>query len=152
MADVLTTAQRTYNMSRIRSRHTKPELLIRRGLHAQGLRYRLHDEKLPGHPDLVFPARRAVILVHGCFWHGHDCSMFKWPATRAAFWRTKITRNRERDQFATEQLLGAGWRVLIVWECALRGASRLPLETVVRFCETFITAKVQSFAEIHGTR
>src|SRR5688500_15794308 len=97
MTDVLTPEQRRLNMSRVRGKDTKPEMLLRRGLHACGLRYRLHPKDVPGRPDLVFPRHGAVILVHGCFWHGHDCPLFKWPATRAEFWRKKIEGNRARD-------------------------------------------------------
>ena len=122
MADPLTRAQRRFNMSRIRGQNTEPELMLRRGLHRRGLRYRLHRKDLPGTPDLVFPARKAVILVHGCFWHLHDCPKFKWPATREEFWRTKIQRNHQRDREVLEELRQAGWRVQIVWECALRGS------------------------------
>ena len=90
VTDVLTPVQRRLVMSRIRDKDTKPEMILRRGLHGRGLRYRLHGADLPGKPDLVFPRHRAVVLVHGCFWHGHGCSLFRWPKTRATFWRTKI--------------------------------------------------------------
>lgn len=108
-------------MSGIRGKDTRPELIVRRGLHAMGFRYRLHDRKLPGRPDLVFPGLKAVILVHGCFWHGHGCHLFKWPASRIEFWREKISGNRERDAGNLVRLRDAGWRVLVIWECALKG-------------------------------
>lgn len=108
-------------MSGIREKDTRPELIVRRGLHAMGFRYRLHDRKLPGRPDLVFPGLKAVILVHGCFWHGHGCHLFKWPASRIEFWREKISGNRERDAGNLVRLRDAGWRVLVIWECALKG-------------------------------
>lgn len=136
--DVLTTEQRRFNMSRIRGRDTAPELLIRHALHAEGFRYRLHDRKLPGRPDLVFPKYRAVIFVHGCFWHGHGCHLFKWPATRHAFWEAKISRNRERDEGAIRALRENGWRVLTIWECALKGSSRLPGADIIRRCDAFL--------------
>lgn len=146
MTDVLTTEQRRLNMSRIRGRDTKPELLLRRGLHARGLRFRLHRRDLPGRPDLVFPRFRAVIFVHGCFWHGHDCPMFKWPSTRTEFWRKKITGNQERDRNAVNALLRDHWRVLEIWECALRGLRRLAEHTVVdevaRWLEDDAPAKI----------
>ena len=129
--DVHSPAQRSFNMSRVRGRDTRPEMLVRRGLHGRGLRYRLHDRKLPGRPDLVFPARRAVIFVHGCFWHGHDCPLFKLPATRTAFWTEKIEGNRRRDQRDLGALGASGWRTLLIWECALRGRGRLPAEEVI---------------------
>ena len=99
---------------------------MRRGLHALGLRYRLHDRQLPGSPDLVFPGRRAVIFIHGCFWHGHNCPLFRLPSTRTDFWRAKIERNQERDRNALKDLRTRGWRSLVIWECALRGRGRLP--------------------------
>ena len=118
-------------MAGIRGKDTKPELAIRRGLHAAGFRFRLHDRKLPGAPDLVLPCHRAAILVHGCFWHGHDCPLFKWPRSRQEFWREKITGNIGRDRRSILQLEQAGWRVLIIWECALKGVTRLGAETVI---------------------
>lgn len=131
-------------MAGIRGKDTKPELLIRRGLHALGLRFRLGDryrikgKSLPGRPDLVFPGHRAVILVHGCFWHGHACALFRWPATREAFWRDKITANVVRDARVRERLVTAGWRVLEVWECQLRGPARLPSGEVLAQCRQFL--------------
>lgn len=131
MADILTPKQRRLNMSRIRGRDTKPELLLRHGLHALGLRFRLHRKDLPGCPDMVFPRFRAVVFVHGCFWHGHLCPMFKMPKTRVSFWSSKINQNRIRDQTVEATLTQNQWRVLTVWECALRGPGRQPLETVL---------------------
>lgn len=118
-------------MAGIRGKDTRPEMILRRGLHARGFRFRLHDRRLPGSPDLVFPGRRAVIFVHGCFWHGHDCHLFRLPATRQEFWRTKIESNMTRDAAAEAALLASGWRVLTIWECALRGRTRLPVEIVL---------------------
>jgi len=131
MADVLTVEQRRLNMSRVRGCDTKPELILRLGLHARGLRFRLHRKDLPGCPDLVFPRFRAVVFVHGCFWHGHDCPMFKLPVTRAEFWAAKIKGNRARDARAHNGLAAAGWRAMVLWECALRGPGRRPLEAVL---------------------
>ena len=138
MVDVLTPEQRQLNMSRIRGRDTKPEMLIRRGLHARGLRYRLHDRSLPGRPDLVFRRHHAVILVHGCFWHGHDCPMFRLPATRREFWSAKIGANQRRDAKSHEALVVSGWRVLTVWECSLKGKGRLSFHSVLEACVSFI--------------
>jgi DNA mismatch endonuclease, patch repair protein len=107
-------------MAGIRSRNTKPEMLVRRGLHRRGFRFRLHSRKLPGRPDLVLPRYRVAIFVHGCFWHGHDCALFKWPRAREAFWREKITGNQQRDRKAVVALRESDWRVLTVWECAFR--------------------------------
>ena len=125
-------------MAGIRSTNTKPELTLRRALHAAGLRYRLHRRELPGKPDLVFPSRRAVLLVHGCFWHGHGCHLFKWPKSQVEFWREKISTNVERDHRVRRQLRDAGWRVGVVWECTLKGRERWPLEDVVSNCSSFL--------------
>lgn len=124
MADIVDNATRSRMMAGIKDRNTKPEILIRQRLHSLGLRFRLHVNDLPGKPDIVLPRYRAVIFVHGCFWHGHDCRLFRWPTTREEFWRKKINRNRKKDQESLETLLAGGWRVGIVWECALRGANR----------------------------
>ncbi|MEJ1115982.1 very short patch repair endonuclease [Paenarthrobacter sp. CCNWLY172] len=128
--DLLTPEQRSRNMSRIRGKNTKPELLVRRLLHAKGYRYRLHGQagtaKLPGRPDLVFAGRRKVIFVNGCFWHFHTCRVGQHaPAANAEFWETKRTRTRERDALQREQLADSGWDVLTVWECELKDQSVL---------------------------
>lgn len=124
MADIVDAATRSRMMSGIRARDTKPEKLIRSLLHRKGFRFRVNRRDLPGKPDIVFPGLRAVILVHGCFWHGHDCPLFRLPGTRPEFWRQKIDKNRENDAKVTQALLAAGWRVGIVWECVLRGRDR----------------------------
>lgn len=124
-------------MSGIRGKNTRPELLIRKALHARGLRYRLHCD-LPGKPDICLPKHRAVIFVHGCFWHGHGCHLFKWPKTRPDFWRAKIGRNGEVDRVAEEGLIALGWRVAIVWECALKGSRRRPMAKVIDDCQTWL--------------
>ena len=124
MTDVVDPKVRSRMMSGIQGRDTKPELIIRRGLHQLGFRYRLHDKKLPGKPDLVFPQYRAVIFVNGCFWHKHQCHLFKWPSTRKAFWREKISGNAERDKRNRAECEQRGWKVLVVWECALKGRTR----------------------------
>jgi DNA mismatch endonuclease (patch repair protein) len=116
-ADRLSPSERRALMSRIGSRDTTPELAVRRLLHAQGYRYVLHDARLPGRPDIVFPARRKVIFVHGCFWHGHDCGRGFKPLTRADFWAEKIAANRARDRRAERSLRRMGWGVMTVWEC-----------------------------------
>ena len=118
-------------MAGIKGKNTRPELAIRRALHKRGFRYRLHVADLPGKPDMVFPSRKAVIFVHGCFWHGHDCHLFKWPSTRPGWWQDKINRNRQNDLKCAAALSEKGWRILQVWECALRGKKRLPEELVI---------------------
>lgn len=120
MVDVVDKATRSRMMSGIQGKNTKPELLVRKYLHGRGLRFRLHARELPGKPDLVFPKYKAVVFVHGCFWHGHECTLFKWPQTRAEFWKEKIVRNRANDKRAVTSLMTGGWRVCVVWECALR--------------------------------
>lgn len=126
-------------MAGIGPANTKPEMMLRRGLHAMGWRYRLHDPKLPGRPDMVFPGRKAVILVNGCFWHGHDCHLFKWPKSREQFWRHKISGNIDRDGRNRAALAGLGWRIADVWECTLKGRERLPLNEVLQLCEAFLS-------------
>ena len=127
-------------MSGIRGKNTKPELLIRKALHARGFRYRLHCKDLPGNPDLCLPKHRAVIFVHGCFWHGHGCHLFKWPKTRPEFWREKIGRNRAVDERAERSLMEGGWRQAMIWECALKGRNRLPLEDVISACADWLNS------------
>lgn len=118
-------------MAGIRGKDTQPEKRIRSALHALGYRYRLHVTTVPGKPDLVFPARRAVIFVNGCFWHGHNCPLFKVPSTRPDFWTQKIEANRKRDRRVRDQLEQGGWRHLTVWECTFRGAARSGSEEVI---------------------
>lgn len=117
---------RSENMSRIRGKDTKPEMTVRRAFWADGLRYRLHDKRLPGNPDLVFPGRRTVVFVHGCFWHCHEgCSNFRIPKTRADWWAAKLARNKARDAEVQAKLEAAGWRVVVIWECEVTDGSRL---------------------------
>lgn len=141
MADVLTPEQRRRNMSRIQGRNTSLEMLLRRGLHARGLRYRLHRKNLPGCPDIVFPKYRVCMFVHGCFWHGHDCKLFRMPTTNVEFWEKKIARNRERDRQAVESLLEMGWQVLVLWECAVRKVGRRNFDEVLDQCINFIRSE-----------
>ena len=131
-------------MAGIRGKNTKPELLIRKALHARGFRYRIHCKDLPGNPDMCFPKYRAVILVHGCFWHGHDCHLFKWPKTRPEFWAAKIARNREVDSLAEQKLLSEGWRVATIWECALKGRERLDLDDISQCCDDWLRSQRSS--------
>jgi DNA mismatch endonuclease, patch repair protein len=131
MADIVTAEVRSRMMSGIRGKDTRPEMLLRKALHAAGFRFRLHDRRLPGKPDIVLPRWRAVILVHGCFWHGHDCHLFKVPSSRTGFWLEKIEGNRQRDSHASERLLAGGWRVATVWECSLKGRTRQPFEDLM---------------------
>jgi len=121
MTDVHTKQQRSFNMSCIRNKDTKPELLIRKSLFAKGFRYRLHSNNLPGKPDMVFSKYKAVIFINGCFWHYHKCRLSKIPSTRKSWWKKKLTSNMERDRKNKQELLSSGWRVLTIWECSWRG-------------------------------
>jgi DNA mismatch endonuclease (patch repair protein) len=149
MSDIVSPEVRSRMMSGIRGKNTRPEMILRQGLHKLGFRYRLHDRRLPGTPDLVFPRYRAVIFAHGCFWHGHDCHLFKWPSTHEEFWREKITRNMKVDESNLERLKQANWRICIVWECALKGKYRLDREEVIELCAQWIKSDIPSI-EIGG--
>lgn len=125
MADKLNTQQRHHCMSRIRGKDTKPEILVRKGLHARGFRFRLQDRNLPGRPDIVLPKYGVAIMVNGCFWHGHKgCRYATKPKSNAEFWETKIARNKHRDEVTSAHLEALGWTVIIVWECELRGKEK----------------------------
>ncbi|HXI88298.1 MAG TPA: DNA mismatch endonuclease Vsr [Parvularculaceae bacterium] len=124
MADVFSKAKRSEVMRAVKGANTKPEVALRKALFARGFRYRLHAKELPGKPDLVFPKYRAVIFVHGCFWHGHNCARgARTPATNRRYWTGKIERNRTRDKEHGRALAALGWRTHIVWECELRDIS-----------------------------
>ncbi|MBO5311898.1 MAG: DNA mismatch endonuclease Vsr [Bacteroidales bacterium] len=126
MADKLTSSQRSRCMSRIRGKNTKLEILVRKGLHARGFRFRLHNKKLPGSPDIVLPKYSVAIMVNGCFWHGHKgCRYATKPKSNVEFWEAKIQRNRHRDEVTNAHLEALGWHVITVWECELRKGSRL---------------------------
>ena len=123
MADVHTKEQRSYNMSRIKSKDTKPEMLVRRFLHSNGFRYRLHVKDLPGKPDIVLPKYKTVIFIHGCFWHGHkDCKFFVVPKTRTEWWLNKINGNIANDERASTSLKKTGWKIINLWECDVKMA------------------------------
>lgn len=124
MVDVVDAVTRSRMMSGIKGKNTKPEVSIRRALHARGFRYRIHVNNLPGKPDLVLPKYKAVVFVHGCFWHGHTCRYFKIPKTRADFWLEKIGKNQTRDNLQIASLIEQGWRVAVVWECAVKNNNR----------------------------
>jgi len=136
-------------MSGIRGKDTKPEMILRRGLHRLGFRYHLHRRDLPGTPDLVFPKHRAVILAQGCFWHCHECHLFKWPTSQADFWREKISGNKLRDEANNQRLRKSGWRVLTVWECALKGPGRLGIDLVIERAADWIVSDSSS-GEVRG--
>ena len=124
-------------------------MLLRRALHKNGFRYRLHDSRIPGKPDLVFPKYHAVLFVHGCFWHGHECPLFRMPETRNEFWKDKIRKNQERDAVARKRLEDIGWRLGIVWECALKGKKRIGLDETVKRIVSWLRSE-QKEMEIRG--
>lgn len=146
MVDVVDRQTRSRMMSGIRGKNTKPEILIRKALHAGGYRFRLHRKDLPGAPDIVLPKYRAVILINGCFWHGHACGLFKWPQTRPDFWREKIEANIARDQRNLSKLKKLGWRVCILWECEVKSAGETRRREVI--CRIMDWLASES-AEIH---
>jgi DNA mismatch endonuclease (patch repair protein) len=151
MADRLTPEQRRLNMSRIRAKNTAPEWTVRRLLHSRGFRYQLHRGDLPGKPDIVLPRFRTAVFVHGCFWHGHACSLFRTPATRTEFWLAKIALNRQRDATAVSLLKELGWRSLLIWECALKGRGRLPENQLAQKVTGFLNSDAM-FDEIAEKR
>lgn len=120
MTDVVDAATRSRMMAGIQGKNTRPELFLRKALHAMGFRYRLGGKDLPGKPDIIFPKKRVVIFVHGCFWHMHECKYFKWPTTNPQFWREKLDGNAKRDRRVIVELQSKGWTVLTVWECELK--------------------------------
>lgn len=138
-------------MAGIGGRDTRPEMMIRRGLHAMGYRFRLHDRRLPGRPDVVFPSRRAALFIHGCFWHGHDCRLFRWPKTRPEFWRDKIGGNIARDARVRAELGALGWRVMDVWECRLRPRGGMERDAVLAACAAFLDGDA-AFASVGDDR
>lgn len=149
MADVVSPQKRSEMMSGIRGKNTQPEYLIRKALYKRGYRYRLHAKKLPGKPDLVLHKYKAVIFIHGCFWHGHDCHLFKWPQSRTDFWRTKINKNRANDDKALDALKSTEWRTLVIWECALKGKERLDLNHILDLVTHWLHSE-DRYSEIRG--
>lgn len=131
MADVVSCEKRSSMMANIKSKNTKPEILIRKALHALGFRYKINDKSLVGKPDMVLPKYKAIVFINGCFWHKHDCHLFKLPETRKQFWQEKIINNVKRDFENLKLLQSQGWRVLIVWECSIKGRTRIPFDTVI---------------------
>lgn len=129
--DIVDPATRSRMMSGIRGKDTKPELVVRKALFKLGHRYILHDSRLPGRPDLVLPKYKAAIFVNGCFWHAHECSIFKWPGSRQKFWKDKILANRKRDCENISELEKMDWRILVVWECFFRGKSQEDISSAI---------------------
>lgn len=144
--DVHSPEQRRFNMSRIRGKDTRPEMVVRRWLWANGYRYRLHRKELPGKPDIILPKYRAVIFVHGCFWHRHGCALTTTPESRRDFWLAKFQNNVSRDKHNIESLLEQFWRVMIVWECSIIGKKAIS-EEVAEQMTNFLHSE-KRFAEI----
>lgn len=141
MTDVHSKEKRSFNMSRIRAKDTKPEIVVRKYLHAKGLRYRLHVKQLPGKPDIVLPKYKTVVFIHGCFWHGHaDCTVFKMPKSNTEFWENKIGGNIIRDETAAKLLAESGFKVLTIWECELSGIEKRKV-SLERLAEEIINEK-----------
>lgn len=135
VADNISKTARSKQMSLVKSKNTKPEMFVRKLVHSMGYRYRLHDKKLPGRPDLVFSSRKKVIFVHGCFWHRHEnCKLARLPKSRLEFWKPKLEANKERDQIVQESLRELGWQILVIWECQLRDIEILR-EKIIAFLE-----------------
>lgn len=137
-------------MAGIGNANTAPEIIIRKALHASGFRYRTHDKRYPGKPDIVLPKYRAIINVNGCFWHGHECYLFKLPDTKTDFWQNKIRENVERDKRNLAALREAGWRVCVVWECAVKGAvHRESIPTTIKVLSDWLKGS-DDYLEIDG--
>jgi len=149
MTDIVAATVRSRMMAGIRGTNTRPEVVVRSGLHRLGFRYSLHSSGLPGKPDIVLTRHRAVVLVHGCFWHGHDCHLFRWPGSRKKFWKTKITGNRRRDEEVRNELVAHGWRVLVIWECAIRGKERRRIDELLKEAADWIETG-EGWYEIRG--
>ena len=149
--DIVDTLKRSSMMSGIKNKDTTGELLIRKSLHRLGFRYQLHRKDMPGKPDLVFPKFKALIFVNGCFWHAHNCHLFKWPSSRPEFWQQKINSNKVRDEINLEKLTDLGWKTLVIWECALKGKTRRDLNEVIHTAANWIQYDSLN-AEIEGKR
>jgi DNA mismatch endonuclease (patch repair protein) len=135
MTDIFTAEKRSSIMRQVKGRNTKPEMLVRRFLHSLGFRFRVYDKKLPCHPDIVLKKYKVVIFVNGCFWHGHEnCKYFRLPKSNVEFWKNKIQTNIKRDEFCNKQLKALGWRVIVIWECELKGEKKQ--ETLTQLVES----------------
>jgi DNA mismatch endonuclease (patch repair protein) len=149
MADIVSREKRSQMMAGIRSKNTKPEKLIRSILHKRGFRFRLHKSNLPGKPDLAFQKYKAVIFVNGCYFHGHDCHLFKLPSSNSDFWHEKISKNRLRDAVKICEINKLGWRVLTIWECSTRGKTRIDVSKLVENCIKWLVEGKKN-ADIRG--
>lgn len=151
MVDTVTPEKRSLMMAGIGGKNTKPEMIVRKLLHGAGFRYRLHNRKLPGKPDLVFKKYGAVVFVHGCFWHGHDdCALFRLPKSRTDFWAAKIDSNIYRDESQIASLRDMGWRMAVIWECALKGRRKTSSEALLQELSGFLRSNDAEIVEIRG--
>ena len=150
MSDIVSQSKRKEMMAGIRNKNTKPEMIIRKELFARGYRYRLHCNELSGKPDMILSKYKTVIFINGCFWHCHDCHLFKWPKARKDFWESKILSNKTRDQLNRKVLLMEGWRILNIWECAIKGKTRLNWERLFFEIESWL-ASYPNYGNICGT-
>lgn len=151
MPDVHDAEARRRNMRAIKAGNTKPEMLIRKICHSLGYRYRLHRKDLPGTPDLVFPKYRSVIFVNGCFWHKHDCYLFKLPETRRDFWSEKLMANAVRDKNQRGTLIDSDWSVLLIWECALKGTKGIPVAKLTQMIDRWLSNPNRVNASVDST-
>lgn len=138
MHDKQSQQSRSLNMAKVHSKNTIPEIKIRKALFNKGFRYRIHDKSLPGNPDIILPKYKAVIQINGCFWHGHNCYLFSWPKTNPEFWQTKISGNQKRDKKNNIELEKSGWRVLIIWGCALKGKNKISFDILIEQIITWL--------------
>ena len=150
MSDVHSPSVRSANMRAIKHRGTSLELGVRKALFSRGLRYRVNVRDLPARPDIVFPKYKAIIFINGCFWHGHNCDLFKIPKTRTEFWLNKISGTIGRDQDSHQKLMGLGWRVGVIWECALKGRGKLPFNECIDLLEEWILDRRAPGIELAG--
>lgn len=148
MTDIVDKNTRSRMMSGIQGKNTKPELTIRNLLHKEGFRYRLYVKVLPGKPDLVLKKYKAVIFINGCFWHRHDCKLFKWPKTRKEFWKEKLNKNAQNDDLNQKKLSELGWRICVVWECSIRGADKDLVAVKDKIAEWILSDS--AFLEVRG--
>ena len=149
--DIVSPEKRSRMMSGIHSKNTKPEMRIRQALHARGFRYRIHSPEVYGKPDIIMKKHNAIIFIHGCFWHGHDCPLFRLPKTRTEFWQKKIDTNRERDKKVYSRLRDEGWRIAIIWECSMRGKGKMDFLTLVDILAEWIESDQETLT-LHGEK
>lgn len=150
MVDIVDPVTRSRMMSGIRAKDTKPEMQIRSALHRRGFRFRLNYAGLPGKPDLVLKKYNAVIFVHGCFWHRHDCALFKWPSSKREFWKKKLSQNHARDIANIAEISRLGWRIATIWECSLKGRERWPIDKIADIIARWLENNKSQRLEIQG--